>query len=424
MDKIINLLKQYKSINDYKIIEKEEESSEVFFVHEKLETVRKTDTKDILVTIYVDHDSFRGEASFSLYKTDEDAAIKGKIENAIHTASILDNKKFELPKDERASFTSNSNFKDYELIDVASMIFNTLEETKSMTNAKLNATEVFVYKTKLHLLNSQNIDKSYVKYSALIETIPTYDTPSDSVELYYQTRISFFDKKSLKQEILSKLIDVEARANAKKPTCEINVPVLFRSSELSHIVSNLVSDQNYASLFIHANKYKQGDVIQSNDSFDKFSVRLYGTLKNCSESSYFDEDGVTLGRKEIIKNGIFVGSYGSNKYAKYLNKKVTGNLSVISLKEGTTPLKDLKSVPHLECASFSGLQIDLNNDYIGGEVRLAYFFDGKETKPVTGISISAKLSDVLNHIKLSKEITYLRRYKGPKYALIEGFKVF
>ncbi len=424
MNKIINLLKQYKDISDYKIIEKEEVSDEVFFVHEKLETVRKTNTKDISVTVYVDHESFRGEASFSLYETDGDDIIKEKIENAIHTASILDNKMFKLPSSETASFQSNSNFKEYSLIDIASMIYETLDEAQRETKATLNATEVFVYKTTLHLLNSQNVDKSYVKYSALIETIPTFDTKEDSVELYYQTRISFFDKKSLKQEILSKLVDVEARAKAIKPECEISVPVLFRSGELSHIVSNLVDDQNYASIFTHSNKYKQGDVIQSNDAYDKFSVRLYGSLKNCSESKYFDEDGVSLQRKEIIRDGVYVGSYGSNKYAQYLNKKVTGNLPITSLKAGNTSAKILKSTPHLECASFSGLQIDLNNDYIGGEVRLAYYFDGKKTIPVTSISISAKLSEALNCIKLSKEVTSSRRYKGPKYALVEGFKVF
>jgi PmbA protein len=71
----------------------------------------------------------------------------------------------------------------------------------------------------------------------------------------------------------------------------------------------------------------------------------------------------------------------------------------------------------------SGLQVDIFNDYIGGEVRLAYYFDGKEKHPVTGISISGKLSDALNSIRLSVSTTQTGRYMGPKYALINGIEI-
>ncbi len=424
MEKIINLLKEFNEISDYRVIFVNEESDQVFFVHESLETVRKTNTSDIQVTVYVDHDSYRGEAGFSLYETDDDVTIREKIVNAINTAKLLDNKKFSLPKDEKASFENVTNFKDHSLIEVASLIYETLDEAEKETKAKLNATEVFVYKTTTHLVNSQNIDKSYVKYSALIETIPTFDTVDDSVELYFQTRISTFNKKDLKNKIKEKLEDVRLRAIATKPNYEINVPVLFRSSEIEHIVSSLINDQNYSNIFMHANMYKKGDKVQTSDSYDKFSASLYGSLKNCSRSAYFDQDGVTLTHKLILKDGVFKGSFGSNKYGEYLNKKPTGNLPIVSLKEGSYKEKDLRKVPHLECASFSGLQIDLHSDYIGGEVRLAYYFDGKESHPITGISISGKLSEILNLIKLSKESTTTSRYKGPKLALVEGFKVF
>ena len=72
----------------------------------------------------------------------------------------------------------------------------------------------------------------------------------------------------------------------------------------------------------------------------------------------------------------------------------------------------------------SGLQVDTYSDYIGGEVRLAYYFDGTHRIPLTGISISAKLSHVLNHLRLSSETTVQGRYAGPAAALLEGFNIF
>ena len=72
----------------------------------------------------------------------------------------------------------------------------------------------------------------------------------------------------------------------------------------------------------------------------------------------------------------------------------------------------------------SGLQVDFYNDYIGGEVRLAYYHDGEKTVPVTGISISGKLFEVLDHIRLSKDVTVRNAYQGPKKAVLEPMKIY
>ena len=71
----------------------------------------------------------------------------------------------------------------------------------------------------------------------------------------------------------------------------------------------------------------------------------------------------------------------------------------------------------------SGLQVDILNDYIGGEVRLAYYFDGEKKIPMTGISISGKLSEALDSIRLSDEAKCAGSYKGPKYALLSGIEI-
>ena len=71
----------------------------------------------------------------------------------------------------------------------------------------------------------------------------------------------------------------------------------------------------------------------------------------------------------------------------------------------------------------SGLQLDVYNDYIGGEVRLAYYCDGNTITPITGISISGKLSDALSSVRLSDTLIQTGRYKGPKLALFQGIEI-
>ena len=72
----------------------------------------------------------------------------------------------------------------------------------------------------------------------------------------------------------------------------------------------------------------------------------------------------------------------------------------------------------------SGLQVDFYSDYIGGEVRLAYYWDGKKSIPLTGISLSGKLSEVLAEIRLASDIAISDDYCGPEKALIGNMKIF
>ena len=72
----------------------------------------------------------------------------------------------------------------------------------------------------------------------------------------------------------------------------------------------------------------------------------------------------------------------------------------------------------------SGLQVDTFTDYIGGEIRLAYYCDGEKVIPVTGISITGSLKQVLPSIRLSKEIAADDGYTGPSKAILQDMKIF
>ena len=67
MKKIIDALKANAKVSDYKISLSAKESYECFYVKGKLETVRCTDICDKVVTVYVDHDGFKGDSQFYFY---------------------------------------------------------------------------------------------------------------------------------------------------------------------------------------------------------------------------------------------------------------------------------------------------------------------------------------------------------------------
>jgi len=54
----------------------------------------------------------------------------------------------------------------------------------------------------------------------------------------------------------------------------------------------------------------------------------------------------------------------------------------------------MKKEPYLYVVSFSDFSMDSLSGYFGGEIRLAYLFDGEKVTPVTGGSVSGNLLEL------------------------------
>jgi len=151
---------------------------------------------------------------------------------------------------------------------------------------------------------------------------------------------------------------------------------------------------------------------------------MVGQVPGSVRSSAFDGDGLTLGSMRIVEEGKAVSYFGSNRYGQYLGEVPTGNLPCMVVDTGSANLADLSGVTCLEVISMSGLQVDFFSDYIGGEIRLAYLHENGKVTPVTGISISGKLTEVLPAMLLSQQSIVRDSYSGPDKALLTGMKIF
>ncbi len=422
MINIYNLLNENKSVSAWKVRTEATESYELFFVHSKLETVRATDTENVNVVVYVDHDGKRGNASFKIFASTTEDDARAKIEAAAAKAAIISNEYYELPKDEVLDGRIASNFEDYSAKELAEKISDAVFSSDMLEYGSVNALEVFINKHRVTVKNSCGIDKRETKYSAMVEAIPTWNE-GESVELYEAQRFNKLDIEKIKHDIEQKMREVRDRGRAAKPEAELNCPVLLPAHELSSLFAELVSGLNYASVYSHSNPFSKGDKIQKAPMNDKINVTLSGVIEGSSASALFDDDGVTLVDTEVIKDGVASGYYGNNRFAQYLGMKPTGSLICMDVKAGTLTEEELNKKPYFECVSMSGLQVDVFNDYIGGEVRLAYYFDGEKKIPLTGISISGKLSDAINTVKLSEKCVIAGRYMGPEYALFEAVQI-
>lgn len=417
------LILENKEVSSYRILTIKQESFQLFFVHKSLETVRNNDTKSVYVKIYVEHDEFVGESEFRVYNAYTDDEIREKISQAVDKAKLINNQKFTLPKKEVATYSSDSNFEKYSLEELAKLTAESVYKADCYKDGSINALEIFITKKVKTIVNSNGLNKSDVNYDAMVEAIPTWNGERESVELYEQYHFNEFDPEKLTAEIDDKMKAVHARYDAVKLEGIKDANVLLRPQEFASLLEELTGDLSYQAVYGKANKNPIGTNLQEGAKGDLLTFGLVGKVKGSVDSANFDSDGTTLKDTVLVENGVVKAFHGSMKFAQYLNLEPTGALKIVKVNSGTKPIEELKKEAYLECVSMSGIQVDLFNDYIGGEVRLGYYFDGSKVTPVTGISVSAKLSEVLKNVYLSKEDGQNDAYFGPKIALFKGFTI-
>ncbi len=424
MKTIIAALKANPQVSDYKINLTAKESYECFYVKGKLETVRCTDTCDKVVTVYVDHDGFKGDSQFFVYPSTTGEELAELIEKAAEKAALLNNQMYTLPEKETGEYEVDSNFSAYTLADLAGKIADCVFAANTVENADLNSVEVFVNRYTDTVCNSRGIEKTQVRYNAMVEAIPTFNGENESVELYQQYNFSAFDAETVKGEIAQKLLEVKARASAVKPDFAMDCKVILNKEELGNLFGTISHELNYATVYAHAGVFHKGDDIQTAPTGDPITITMAGSVPGNIRSGHFDGDGMTLKDTVIVENGKAVTYYGANRFGQYLNEQPTGNLRCIRVAPGSACEKCLTAAPYLEVLSMSGLQVDTFTDYIGGEIRLAYYCDGEKVIPVTGISITGSLKQVLSSIRLSTEIAADDGYTGPSKAILQDMKIF
>lgn len=424
MSTIKQLLEANHQLNGWRITEKATRSYELFFVHRALETVRATDTVDTSVTVYVDHDGKKGDSTFPVYASMTEEDMEKKIAAAAARAQLVDNEPYELPAGGVLSAALPTNMGDMEEKTLARRIADAVFAADDLEGGSINACEIFLYRDTVRVTNSRGVDKTQVLHRVMIEAIPTFTNERESVELYEDYRFTVFDADRVTQEIAARMREARDRSLAVKPQTPMTVNVLLRPREIESVLGDMAYDADYAAIYSHANLHKVGDDWQSGGDGDKLTVTLKAQVEGSERSACFDDDGTELRDTVIIRQGVVENTFGASRFGQYLGvEQPSGNLRCVRLEAGTLTENEIRKAPYLECASMSGIQLDLYNDYIGGEIRLGYYFDGEKTVPVTGISMSGKLSEVLSSLRLSAHTVVDGGYEGPDRLLMKGMTV-
>ena len=433
MEKLIKVLKS-SPISEYKINIIETTGNELFYIVDKLETSRAVNLKEVEVTIYIDRDDKRGCSSFMYYDYMNEEEIQAEIDKTIYAASFALNPFYEIPgKSNEQLLKIHSNFADRPLNEIAQDIARAIFRCEKMDDGFLSATEIFVSKKNIRIINSKGVDVSETRYEGYVEVIPSWGNKENEVETYNAFTFSNFDADWITAKINELIHLTEARFYAKKLEVKENIKVIIEDEGVPSVFNYFSRDLSYANKVRGTGRDDIGAKVQGDN--------VEGTLLNIDmvpfdeESAIgagFDNDGVILRPVNLIKDGVAMNRYGSYQYGYYCKESnPTGIVPITKVQPGTKSFKEMAKEPYVRCCRFSSFQLESNSGYFGGEVRLGFYFDGEKEIPVTGFSIGGTLKELRGKIVFSKEKEVVSRfvgprfmgYVGPKYLEIKGMNI-
>ena len=285
MERLIKLLANNKSINDYRISEEKIHSYQLFFVKKRLETNRVSDSDKIEVTVYVDVDKYRGAGSFIFHESDSDEEVIENMNEAVFNAKLALNPYYELPKAQEQPIELKSNFADRPFKDIAEDVAKAIFSNEMDDTLYSAATEIFINRAEKRIINSQGLDNKEVRYYGEVELIPSYDTKEKEVEIYHMMRFSNFDFEAIKNEAKEVLTIVKDRYNAIDLPKGLNgTNIIIDGYEVADVFEYFNEDLLYSSKFTQTNLCELDNNIQGEIKGSTLTLTMMPYYKGASAS--------------------------------------------------------------------------------------------------------------------------------------------
>lgn len=408
-------------IETYRIEESVQESVECFFVRKKLDLKRRTDLTDTGVTVFrpfeKDGREMLGASKVNIHPGMEREEIRESLENAYEAAALVCNPYYELNQGGREEMVpAQGSFAGKSLEDNLKLMAEALYGPDTAQEVFINSAEIFSKRVIHRILNSRGVDVSYETYSVSGEYVVQCVVPQD-VETYHQFFYRDGDTEGLRREVEEALAMTRARAEAVKAPKAGEYAVLLSGKHMHTLLSYYLSRSGTGMVYQKYSNYQVGMPVQGEDvQGDKLTIQL-------KAKEPYSFEGIPMKDRILMEDGVVKTLHGGIRFAYYLGIEPTGNYGCISVPAGESTMEELKARPYLHIVSFSDFQMDSFSGHFGGEIRLAFLYDGEKVLPVTGGSVNGSILDAQKQMVFSKECYRDDHYEGPYGVRIEGVKV-
>ncbi len=424
LEQIKKLISEQKDITDYKICETRVHSNELFFVKKNVDMDRAKDVLHYKATVYIDFEEngkkLTGSSSTFLHPTMTEEEMKKAIEEAAFAARYVKNPYYPMVKPQTTdrelpeSKFAQESF-SYWMNEIARAVY----KNDVYEKGGINSCEIFLEKLETRVVNSEGVDVSSVNYKGMVEFITTWKEEGEEIELYRCINCSDFDAELLASEVKNMIEICREKAIARPTPALKTFPVIFTRNAVKELFSYYGFMSKASAVYNQYSTWKTGDKLQGEKvKGDLITITLDPLISNSTASAVFDEDGFALASVRIIENGVLKQYSADCRYGYYLGVETTGSIGNMVVEGGSRTAKELQAEPYLMAAAFSDFSMDEVTGDFGGEIRLAWYYDGEKSIPVTGGSITGNLNELQQELYLSKELQKDNDFEGPQMVKI------
>ncbi len=281
------------------------------------------------------------------------------------------------------------------------------------------SSELFSSVTSIEMENSFGLyaSRQYSNFSAYINLVNDKGRSSD---------VEAVVKKPFLKEMNLNLILPDYAVFAIESGDAVSPPegkfdVIFMGEALDTLFSYFIANASGKSLFEKWSNFKlEKPVAEGVDNLTMESVAL---MPGFVKTSPFDENGLALKNRVIIKNGIFKQIAASKRYSDFLSIKPIGDIRCIRIEQGKESMSSLYSGRFLELLRFSTFEPNPITGEFSSEIRTGYFVENGKSYPIRGGTITGNISECFKNAVFSSNITKRANYIGPKGIKVSGIQV-
>lgn len=419
-ERILSALKKC-GIADYQIVLTQEESAELFFIKKELDMQRCKKVRTANVSVYRVFEEggkrYRGVASVRVQDSQTLPELEKLFADAFYAAGFVKNIYYDLyagVKEELVEVESSLSGKT--LAQMAQGFAQALFAEDVQEEVFLNSAEIFAYCYTTHIINSCGVDVAYRKNRVQGEFVVQCVDGQD-VETYQDFMYNDWNTDALREKVRNTMELTRARAKATTAPAAGEYRLILSGGYVNEFFSYYVDRAASSMIYPKYSSFSVGCDVQGGEAGkDRVNLTMKATVP-------FSDEGIPMRDRELVKDGKLQMIHGGNRFAQYLGIEPTGIFGGYRVPAGGVSLEQMKSQPYLEVVNFSDFQMDSFTGHFGGEIRLAFLYDGEKVIPVTGGSVNGNIFEAQKNLVFSKELQVEKNFEGPKAVAMDGVSV-
>jgi len=433
LDELRDALRSRNDIAAWRVSETRRNGVESYLVRDKPDLSRSKRTLDYQVTVFVDSGSgdsrTRGSATASVHPTMGRGGVEAVLDRAIFAASKSRNPWYPLTAPAPAAISMPpSGFESRPPEAWTGELLAALyAEAGTPGRGRVNSLELFLSRVERRVLDSGGVDAAWSGWSGTVEATVEAEGSSGGVELTDWIRFAEPDFGMLRSEMGRRLTAVSDRARARPMPGLEGLPLILAGNDAEAILGWFFQNLDASRVFAKSSPFALGDSLHGPQArageYDPLDLRAEPVLRGSPRSAPFDGEGFPLAPLACVEKGVATAFHGPSRYAHYLGLRPAGSFSLFSVGPGSVAAAALRGEPSLEVAYFSDFDVDPDSGDFGGEIRLAYWNDGKERIPVSGGSVTGSLLENRGRIRFSRETAMSEGMLGPEAILLPKVSV-